>query len=248
MQIRHDLGPEFEEHVHLPARLGLALHEEVPVQVEQVVVPAPARPGLVVFGGDPRLVRPTGLRDPVLVHEAVPPVGVLHGVDQHQRLGQDEVDIGVSCRREQVVGLRHGGAARTDLVAVDPMHERGDDRKFGQQRFGLCVGEPARVGEPCDPRLHLVETRHALGRPDDEDDERTALPALRVAHEARAVRGRVGQRLHVPDHIVRRRDGLPEVVPRHLFERWDGRVVAGSRHQFLRLSGQLDHRGKRERG
>ena len=201
-----------------------------------------------MFGGDPRLVRPTGLRDPVLVHEAVPPVGILHRVDQDQRLGQDQVDIGISGRREQVIGLRHGGPARTDLVAVDAVHERGDDRKLGQQRFGLGAGEPARVGEACDPRLHLVETRHALGRTDDEDDERTALPALRVAHEVRPVRSRFGQCFHVADHIVRWRDGLPEVVSRHLFERGDGRVVPGPRHQFLRLRGQVDHRGERERG
>ena len=248
MQIRHDVRAELEEDVHLPARLGLALDEEVAVEVEQVVVSAAARPRRVVFGGDPGFVRPAPPRDLVLVHEPVPPIRVLHRIDEDERLREDEIDVGIPHRREQVVGFGHRGAARTDLVAVDPVHQRGDDRQLGHKRLGLRVGKAARIGEPLDPGLDLLQPRHPFGRADDKDDERPPLPALPVLDETRPLRRRGRERLHVPDHVVRRRDDLAEAVSRHLFERRDAGVVARSGREFLRRGGKLDRGGERERG
>ena len=128
------------------------------------------------------------------------------------------------------------------------VHERGHDRQLGQERLGLRVGEPSWIGEPRDPRLHLLKPRHPFRRPDDEDDERPALPALGVADESRPLGGGGGERRHVADHIVGRRDGLAEAVSRHLLERRDVGVVARSGGEFLRLGGQLDRDGERERG
>ena len=177
VEIHHDLGPEFEEDVHLAARLGLTLDEEVPVQVEQVVVPPAARPRLVVLGGDPDFVGPPGLGNPVLVHEAVAPVGILHGVDEDEGFRENQFDVRISLGREQVVGLGHGGAAGTDLVPVHAVHERRHDGQLVQKRLGFSLGERAGVREPRESRLHLVEPRHAARRSDHEDDEGTPPPS-----------------------------------------------------------------------
>ena len=244
VKVRNHLRPVLEEQVDLAPGLRLALDEHVAVEVEQVMVRASAGPRLVVLGGDRGLVRPSCLRDPVLIDKAISPVGVLERVDQDQRFGQDQLDIGIPGRRQQVVRLGHGRAAPADLVAVDRMHERGHDRQLRDQGLGLVGGEAARIAQAGQPGLDLVQTRHALRRSDHQSDQGAALPARAVAHQVRAPGSRFGQRFDVADHIGGRRDRLAEVVARHLLQRRDVGIVAGAGGQVGGLDGRVDCRGE----
>ena len=52
VEVDRDLGEEIEEELHPARGLGLSDGEPVAIEVEEVVVAAPARPGLVVLGGE----------------------------------------------------------------------------------------------------------------------------------------------------------------------------------------------------
>ena len=89
--------------------LGLRQRNPVAVHVEQVVVGAPAWPWLVAFGRDAA----SGRFEPGCVveaiHEAVAAIGVLDGVDEDQRVGEDVQDGGVVAGGEKMIGRHHRG-------------------------------------------------------------------------------------------------------------------------------------------
>lgn len=247
VQVHHDVRRVLEQQPDLPLGFRLALDEHVPVQVEQVVVAPSARPRLVVLGRHAVRIGPAG---PTLRggrDEARPAVGILDRIDQHQRSREDAVHRRVAAGREQVVRLRHGRAARADLVAVHPVHERGHDRQVTDELLSLVLRQPTRMGEPRQPGLHLVEAPDPVRGPDHERHQRAALPALRVADQAGPVGRGLGERLEVADDLVRRRDLRAHLVPGHPLDGRHRGVVPRSGGQLLRGRGPRGEEGERQR-
>jgi len=229
VQVDHDLRAPRAEDPPLADRLGLRHHDPVPVHVEEVVVAPPARPRLVVLGGGRLGVRCGGAAEQRLVEEAGAAVRVLQRIDQHHRLGEDEVDLGVALGREQVVRLRQRRLARRDLVAVDRVEHPDRDRQLPQQpRLGGGV-EPARVGQPREPGADLLDPRHPLRRGDRQQVQRPPLPAAGVLDQPRAVGRGGGQRLQIGGDPLGRGDLAAELVAEHGARRRDGGVVGGGR-------------------
>ena len=96
VQVDGDLRHVLEANLDAAACFGLRLREPVAVHVEQVMVDAPARPRLVVLGAVGRRIGRGGPSQQVLEHEPRAAVGVLHGIDQHQRVARHGVDAGIA--------------------------------------------------------------------------------------------------------------------------------------------------------
>ena len=109
VKVDRDLRLILERDLDAATRLGLRLHEPITVHVEEVVIGTAAGPRLIVLGAVPGGVRRGGEALHVLKDEARPTVGVLHRIDQHERVALDEVDALVALRREQVIGLQQRG-------------------------------------------------------------------------------------------------------------------------------------------
>ena len=146
---------------------------------------------------------------------------------------ENQVDGGVSLRREQVVCLGHGGAVGADLVSMHAVHEGRHDRQPTDELGCLGLRETFGVGESSQVGLDLVEPRYAFRRADHHDDQRAALPALRVLNQTRALRRHRGERLHIENDLVGWGDLLPKVVTDHFLERRNARIVARTDNQFL---------------
>ena len=86
VEVDGDLRQELETDLDAAAGFRLRLREPVAVHVEQIVIAAPARPRLVVLGRVGSGVCGGGAALQVLEHEARAAVGVLHRIDQHQRV------------------------------------------------------------------------------------------------------------------------------------------------------------------
>ena len=229
VEVGHDLRTVLHEDPHLPPGLHLTLDEQVPVQVEEVVVPPPPGPRLVPLRRHRVRVRPSGGRLLVGSHVTGPTVGVLHGIDEDQALPEDQFHVRVALGGQEVVRLGHGGATRADLVSVDSVEDHGHHRQPGQEGVGLGGGEATGIVEEAQVLLDGVEPGNALRRADDHDHQGTALPALGVPDEPGPVRRGSVERLEVADHVRRRRDGVPEAVADHLLQGGDVRIVPGSR-------------------
>ena len=248
MEVRHDLGPKLHEDPDLASCLDLALDEQVPVEVEQVVVPPTPGPRFVPLGRRRIRVGPPARRLPVRGHVPGAPVGVLHGVDQDEALPQDQVHVGIVLRREHVVRFGHGGAAGADLVAMDPVQDHGDHREAGEQLRGLVRRQPPWIIEEPEVLFQPVESGHALRTPDHQHHERTTLPAPGILQEAGPVGGGRVERLHVPDDVRRRRDLGAHVVADHLLRRGDRGVVPRTWGEVLCGRRNLEESGEHQRG
>ncbi len=75
--------------------------------------------------------------------------------------------------------------------------------------------------------FHLIELGDTGRRRDHEHYEGASLPALGVPDQVGPLRRGLRERLHVPHHVVGRRDLFAEVVPDDLLQRRYVRVVLG---------------------
>jgi hypothetical protein len=137
VEVDDDVREVVERDLQPAARLGLRLREPVAVHVEEVVIGSPARPRLVVLGAEPFAVGRRRATELVLEEEASPAIGIFERVDEDDRLAKDRVDHRVAAGGEQVICLGEGGVGRGDLVAVNGMHEPGDDGKRVEQPVGV---------------------------------------------------------------------------------------------------------------
>ena len=112
MQIDDHLREPLELDLQPAERLRLGAREPVAVQVEQVVVAAAARPALVVLGRRRLGVRLGGAAKRVGRQEPGTAVRVLERIDEHHRLAQDRIDVGVALGRQQMVRLEERRVAR----------------------------------------------------------------------------------------------------------------------------------------
>ena len=246
VQVDVDLRKVVEGNLNAPARLWLRLREPVAVHVEQVVIRPPARPGFVVLRVVGRRVGRGRLALQVLEDEAGAAVGILHRVDEHQRVAQHRVHAGVAARRQQMVGLEQRRIARADLVAVHAVHEPHHHRRRRHEAGGLSRCESSRIGQPLDVGLHLVELRETFGTADDEEPQRAALPGSGVLGESRAVGRRLRQRAQVGGDLLGRRDLVARGVADDLLERRNLRVVLRAGPERLRCL--REGRGRRRGG
>jgi hypothetical protein len=236
VEIDGDLRLELEADRDAAARLGLRLRKPVAIHVEEIVVAASARPRLVVLRGIRHGVGVHCASQRVRGNEARAAVGVLHRVDQHQRITQHQVDARVTLGGEQMVGLDQRRVGRRDLVAVHAMNQPHDHRQLTRQPIALRRRRPPRVGESLDIGLQLIEPGDAIRAADHEQPQRPAFPAGRVLNEARFGGRRFLQCLQVLRDAFRRRDYFAMVVTKYLLNRWDYRVVlrTGPECRFLR--------------
>ena len=72
--------------------------------------------------------------------EARAAVGVLHRIDQHERVAQDRVDAGVALRGEQVIRLDQRGVGGRDLVAVNAVNQPHDDGQLARKAIAVAAG------------------------------------------------------------------------------------------------------------
>ena len=182
----------------LAAGLGLREGEPVAIEVEHVVVHPPARPRLVMLGRLPVGIGCDAGGGEEIVHEARPPVGVLHRVDDHDGAGHDLGGTRIVLRGEQVIGSHQRGVGRGDLVAVDAIGEP-------------CHGHRHAVaGSSCSDCRHIsanrVDLRHVGGGRKHQIVKRTAFPAHRILHEPRAIRRGFGECLQVGIGLIGRGD------------------------------------------
>ena len=233
VQVDRHLRPELAADTDAAAALRLRLGKPVTVHVEEIVIRPSARPRLVVLGVVGHRVEMGGASLQVLEQEARPTVGVLHRIDEQQRLAQDQVDIGIAARGQQVIGLEQGRVGRRDFVAMHPVRQPHDHGVLLQQPLLLGRRLAPRVGQPLQVGLHGIERRDASRRAHDEHPQRTPLPAPGVLDQPRA--GRVGllQGLQVGANLFRRGDFSPRVMPHHLSQGGDGGVIRGTRPERL---------------
>ncbi len=197
VQVDGYFGEVLAKHLHAASRLGLRLGEPVAVHIEEIVVRAPTRPWLVVLGVVRGGVGSHGARLQVLEQEAGATVGILHRIDQYQRVAQHEIHVGVPLRGEQVIRLLQRGIRRRDLVAVHPVGEPDHGGQVAHQPLRIRRREVARVGEALQIGLDLIELRDPLGAADDHEPERTAFPRPGVFAQACARRRGFGKRLEI---------------------------------------------------
>ena len=166
-----------------------------------------------------------------IVHEARPPVGVLHRINDDDGFGHDLRRLRVALDGEQVIGGHQRGIGRGDFVAVDPVGEprnrqrgaiagaaRGDGGHIGADRFELC---------------------HVGGGGEHQIVERPALPAGRILHQPGAVRRGVGEGLQVGIGLIRRGDPRARCMPDGGGQRRDRGIEVALR-EGLRRSGRGD--------
>ena len=250
VQVGGHLGKPVEEDAHPAAALRLAEGEPVAIQVEEIVVAAAARPRLVVLERHGLGIGGCGLPGSVRGQEAGPAVGVFARVDEDDRLAEDLLHLGIALGGEQVVGQGQRGIARRDLVAMHAVEQPGHGGKLLDQAIAVSRREPAGIAELAQARLHLVETRHPLGRADGEHVERAPLPGLRVLREPGALGRGLGQRLQVRGDLLRRGYGFARLVAHHLLQGGDARVVACPGPELGRRGrgGESEQKGRDHRG
>ena len=83
-----------------PLRFRLRHDEPVTVQVEQVVIRATARPGLIVFCRNPVGIRHQSFRTGEVLQETIASIRILHRVDDHNGIVQDLRCPGITTRSE----------------------------------------------------------------------------------------------------------------------------------------------------
>ena len=218
-----------EEETQAAARLGLRCGEPVAVHVEEVVVPAAARPRLVVLGGSGLGVGAGRTAQGVRGQEARAAVRVLERVDEHDRLATHEVGAGVVLRGEQVMGQRERRIRGRDLVAVDGVEQPHDGRQLANEAVGLGGRHRARVGERAQLPLDGLEPRETLRAAQDQHAQGPALLAPRVLDDARAIGCRRRERFEVRPDLVGARDLLAQLVVRDLLQGRNAGVVPGLR-------------------
>ena len=208
------------------AALLLGLPGPVAVQVEVVVVEAPARPGLVVLPGVERGVgRLTG-HAVVPVHVAVVAVGVHAGVDEHHRTLQPLLQLlvgGVG----QVVEHPHHRLRRHRLVAVHVVAQPHDGRLRARRGRPALQAREAQV-----VAADVVQPCQVLGRGNLHDFQRPVLVSAAVALHRHAA-GRV--RHHVVDvaqHLGLGREAAAQLVAQKL--RWRQQRAGGGRRRLGR--------------
>ena len=94
---------------------------------------------------------------------------------------------GVAARGQQVVRLGQRGVRRRDLVAVDGVHQPDDDRQLAIRPSASAPDSAARIGQPLQAGLDLVERAMRSARGDDQHVQRPALPRARVLDQPRAI-------------------------------------------------------------
>ena len=207
--------------------LGLRQDEPVAVQVEQVVVRTPAGPGLVVLGRQSVRVGHEALGHLKMMNETIATVGILHRVDDDDRVLEDGIDDLVALRGKQVVGGQHRRVGGRDFVAVHGVGQPRHRRPRGNDSLGLGAREPS-VAQASHIGLYFVDARQVRRRGNHGIDEFPALPALGIAEDLDAIRLRLGQRVEVADHVRVPGDAFARGMPGHVL---DGRhlgVVDGA--------------------
>ena len=180
VEVHGDLRLVLKRNCNPASRFGLRLCKPVAVHIEQVVIRTAARPRLVMFSAVWRRVGSGGPALHVLKDEPGSTVGVLHRVDQDERVALYGVDALVALRRQQVIRLHQRRICRRDLVAVHAMNEPHDDRELAHEPICVAAREGSRIGEALHLGLHLFELRDAIGAADYEQPERPALPCAGV--------------------------------------------------------------------
>src|SRR6266567_4372597 len=112
---------------------------------------------------------------------------------------------------DDLVDQHHGDPSRGDLpVDDDDLVDRAVD---AVRSLSAGVFEPQRIFIYSSQTL--LEVRHDLLRPDDENDPSGATdirPELAAAHRSRKQRPGLGDRVDAPEHDVRRRAQAPDLV------------------------------------
>src|SRR5256886_9615919 len=154
---------------------------------------------------------------------------------------------------EDLVDQHHGDPSRGDLpVDDDYLVDRAVD---AVRSLSAGVFEPQRIFIYSSQTL--LEVRHDLLRPDDENDPSGATdirPELAAAHRSRKQRPGLGDRVDAPEHDVRRRAQAADLVGLglavHAPDPRSERVVApglvdlvGNAHHVERLRGPMGHLG-----
>jgi hypothetical protein len=202
------------------------------------VVPAAARPRLVVLSGSGLGVGAGRAAQGVRGQEARAAVRVLEGIHEHDRLAPHEVGPGVTLRGEEVVDERERRVGRRDFVAVDGVEEPHDGRELAHEAVGLGGRERARVGERTQLPLNVVESREALRAAQDQHAQGPALLAPRVLDHARPIGRRRRECCEVRPDLVGARELLAQLVACHLLQGRNAGIVPGFR---------ADRRGHGER-
>src|SRR5947199_5818458 len=156
-------------------------------------------------------------------------------------------------KAKDLVDQHHGDPPRGDLpIDDDHLVDRAVD---AVRSLSAGVFEPQRIF--IDPSQTLLEVRHDLLRPDDENDPSGAAdirPKLAAAHRSRKQRPGLGDCVDAPEHDVRRRAKAADLVGLglavHAPDPRSERVVApglvdlvGNAHNVERLRGPMGHLG-----
>ena len=213
---------------NLAARFGLGQREPVAIEIEQVMVIAPARPGLVVPGGVAITRRCDAELRVIGIGEPRPPIGVLAGVDDDHAFAQDRIDQRVPLRSEQVIGQHQRRVRSADLVPVHAVGQPGHRHAVRPRR--AAIADALQIG------ANAIDARHVLAAGNHRIDERAAFPAARIFDQSHPLGRGFGQRFHVIDQHFGSGDLLARTVPRHLLQRRDRRVEIAF-EQALRRSG-----------
>ena len=115
----------FADRRDLAARFRLGQSEPVAIQIEQIMVEAPAGPLLVVLGSGRIGNRHGAARLGIMLYEAIAPVRVLRRIDHDEGVREDGFDPRIAPCGEQVIGQSERGIAARDFVT---MHAVGKPR------------------------------------------------------------------------------------------------------------------------
>ena len=187
VQVHVDQREPLAQGFHLVEDLGLGERNPVAVQIEEVVVDAPAGPRLEVLGGHRAGVRLEAPRLLEVVHEAVAAVGILDGIDKHQHVGQNLVHQLVVARGEQVVSREQAGVGRGKLVAMHAVGKPDHRGQPGHDLAGVGLRSFARVGDALHLSANLGEPADIGFRPHGRVDELASLPGLAVVEHLEPV-------------------------------------------------------------
>ena len=144
------------------AGFRLRANKPVPIEIEQVVIRAPARPGLVVLGGQPVGVCNQALGHFEVMNKAVAAVGVLQRIDNHDRIAHDGRNARIAARGEQVIRSQHRGFRGRDLVAVHAVGQPGNRRLTGDDLARLRGIRCSRIRQSPHIGLDLVNSRNVF--------------------------------------------------------------------------------------
>ena len=154
VQVGVEVGHPLQVVRHALPGFGLRLPGPVPVQVEEVVIDAPAGPGLTVFPAHQFRIWEAGGYLAVPVRVAVVAVGVQGGVDDDDGVLQPVVRRPVVRVRQRVQDA-HAGLAARRFVAVDAEAEPDDGVVV--QCWVRLAGQQARL-----PEVVLPDGLHPL--------------------------------------------------------------------------------------